>query len=202
MSLPTVTAVDANNIEVAAGDAGNAGMIELQLATAMEKNLGENFAAGGTEGACDVGSKGANQTWNIFLIGVQLSPINPAPQSALAALSLSRASNVATLTAPDHPLGVGGTLVIGGPNGAFAGFEGAFAITAVTEDTITFANDGPDFSADELATVTWGYPVVSGFDVLASQSADPDMPEGFSLAVPIATVTTDSGGNIASIGPA
>jgi hypothetical protein len=204
MSLPVVSANASNptrDIDVGAGFAGEAGPFAMQNDATLTKRLDQSFSAGSNAGACDVGAKGANQTWIISLIGAQLSPVPLSPQSALAALSLSRASNVATLTAPGHPLAVGGTLAVGGPNGGFNGFDGVFAITGVTANTISFANSGPDFAAANLPTVTWGYPVVLGIDALASQSANPTMPSGFTLKVPIALLTTDSAGNIASVEP-
>ena len=205
MSLPTVTAsADGNplrDIDIGVGFAGEAGPFPMPNDATLTKRLDQSFAAGSNGGACDVGAKGANQTWIISLIGAQLSPVLVSPQSALAALSLSRASNVATLTASGHPLAVGCTLVVGGPNGGFNGFDGVYAITGVTSNTISFANSGPDFAAANLPTVTWGYPSVLGIDALASQSANPTMPSGFTLKVPLAVVTTDGSGNIATIEP-
>ncbi len=152
-------------------------------------------------GACDVGSKGPNQSWTIFLIGPALS-VGPASSLAKAVSSLAQTSGVATLTMnAAHPLGAGGTIVIGSTNGGINGFSGAAAISSVTTDAIVFANSGPDFAAAELPAVAWGYPVIAGFDVLASQSPDPAMPPGFSLKVPLAVVTTDSAGNIATVEP-
>jgi hypothetical protein len=201
MSLPVVSANASNptrDIDTAAGYAGAAGLIAMQLAGTLTKRLDQSFAAGTGGGACDAGSKGANQTWTIFLIGAAIS-VGPWTLET-AIFSLARASNVATLTTmADHPLGAGGTIVIGSANGGIADFDGAFAITEVTADTVVFANSGSNFTAG--LPDAWGYPIIAGFDVLASQAADPAMPPGFSLKVPIATVTTDGSGNIATVEP-
>jgi hypothetical protein len=203
---PLVTADTSNptrDIDVAAGSAGFAGSVNMVLAAAMAKNLSEAWTAGGllgaSQGGCDAGSKGDNQTWNVFLIGAEFAigtgTSNPSVQS------IARASNVATLTVPGHPLGVGGTLLIGSPDGGFNGFGGAWAIAEVTDDTISFANDGPDFAAASPPMFgQWGLPMVAGFDVIASQSADPALPSGFTLKALLAVVTTDGSGNIASVG--
>jgi hypothetical protein len=207
-SNPPLVSADGTNptrdIDVAAGSAGIAAGVNLALAAAMAKRLDQSWAAGGNVGApigaCDAGTKGANQSWTIFLIGTRNLIARDLTYAALGrAHSLGRTSNVATLTMPDHPMGVGGTLVIGGPNGGIAGFDGAHAITAVTGATISFASIGPDVPAANTPNLEWGYPFVVGFDVLASQSAKPALPAGFELRSPLATVTTDGAGNIATV---
>ena len=201
---PPLVSADSTNptrdIDVAAGSSGNAGMIPMALAAPMAKRLDETWTAGGTVGAsaggCDSGSKGPNETWNVFLIGAVFSAAVWRPDVQ----SIGRSSNVAIVTIPGHPLGVGGTIVIGGTNGGFAGFNGAAPISAVTDDTIEFSNAGADFAAEALATFgQWGLPTIAGFDVIASQSEQPAMPAGFTLVAPLAVVTTDGDGNIATV---
>jgi hypothetical protein len=203
MSLPVVSANASNptrDVDTSAGYAGAAGLIGMQLAATLTKRLDQSFSAGSNAGACDVGSKGPNQTWTIFLIGAALS-VGPASSLANVVSSLVQTSGVATLTIAGHPLGAGDTLVIGSTNGGINGFSGARAISSVTSNTIVFSNSGSDFAAANLPNAAWGFPTISGFDVLASQAADPVMPPGFTLLRPLATITTDGIGNIATVEP-
>ncbi len=206
-SNPPLVSADTSDptgtIDIAAGSAGFSGRVDMCLAAPMAKSFtpwSAGGVAGASRGCCDSGSKGADEIWNIFLICAPQPSVIGTGTSELSVQSIARASNVATIEIPGHPLGVGCTIVVGGPNGGFSELDGAYPITAVTSDTISFASTGPDFAAESPPTFgQWGLPVVAGFDVIASQSLDPELPPGFTLKALIATVTTDGSGNIASV---
>jgi hypothetical protein len=185
-------------IDIGAGFAGEAGQVPCFNAAAMAKSLGSVWAPGGVPGTpaggLDAGSVGPNQTWTVFLIGapnlVTLRQRDP------LVTALSRTSNVATLNAPNASLGVGSTVVIQG----YCDFDGAWPVSGASAPNYTFANTGPNFSGANDATIEIGYPSITAFDVLLSQSATaPALPATYTMKIPIATVTTDGSGNIATI---
>lgn len=154
----------------------------LHLVATMVKRLDQAWAAGGTAGApagaCDSGTKGANQTWHIFLIA----------KLGLVVTAMSRTSNVATLTCAGHGSGVGGTLRAFGLG---SGFDGLAAITGVTTNTVSFANAGPDVA---LTTVNGALHL---FDILASSSyAFQTFPTGWTVKQCLGNVLTDGSANI------
>lgn len=149
----------------------------LQISTTMVKLLGTSWAAGGNaaspKGALDSGSLGNNQTLHVYLIG----------KLSQAVTQFARASNVATLTIAGHGLGVGGTARVVGVG---AGFDGLATITAVTTNTISYANTGVNISA----TAAGG--TCDGFDLLASQNyPTPAMPSGWSVKQCLGSFLTD-----------
>lgn len=157
-------------------------LTNLQLAAGMAKRLDLAWSAGGAIGAsiggCDTGSKDANQTWHVFLIG----------RLNLSVTSVLRTSNVATVTAAGHGLGVGGTVRVFGAGG---GFDGLAAITAVTANTFSYANTGADAGATAVTAFA------DGFDLLASQSyTAPTLPSGWSARQCLGSFLTDSSANV------
>jgi hypothetical protein len=160
----------------------DADLINLQLKGTMVKRLDQAYAAGGVTGspagACDSGTKGASQTWHIFLIAAL----------GVAITSVSRTSNIATVTAAGHPFGIGGTVRTYGIGGSF---DGLAVITAVTTNTFSYANTGSNVGA---TTVT---ALADGFDILASQSyTAPTMPSGWSAKQCLGSILTDPAGNV------
>lgn len=156
----------------------------LQLIGAMVKRLDQAWAAGGLGGApvggCDTGTKAATQTWHLFLIG----------KLAQAITSVSRTSNIATLAISGHGLGVGGTIR---PLGIGSGFDGVAIITAVTTNTVSYANTGSNVGA----TTPPATAIADGFDTLASQSySAPTMPSGWTVKQCIGSILTDGSANI------
>ncbi len=154
----------------------------LHLAGTIVKRLDQAWAAGGTvgtpAGACDTGTKGANQTWHVYLIG----------KLAQAITLVSRTSNVATITAAAHGAGVGGTVRV---QGIGSGFDAIATITAITTNTISYANSGSNVGA------TAANGVADLFDVLASQSyPTPTFPSGWTVKQCLGSVMTDGSTNI------
>jgi hypothetical protein len=97
---------------------------------------------------------------------------------------------VATLTIAGHGLGVGGTARIVGVGN---GFDGLQTITAVTTNTISFANTGSNVST----TPSGG--TCDGFDLLASASyPSPTMPSGWTAKQCLGSVLTDGSSHIRS----
>jgi hypothetical protein len=178
---------DANNpnrdIDITPGRCrDDADLINLQLAATMIKRLDQAWAAGGAAaspaGACDTGSKGASQTWHIYLIA----------KRGLSVTSVSRTSNVATVTSAAHGLGVGGTVR---NYGLGNGFDGLAVITAVTTNTYSFANSGANVGATSVSGTA------DAFDVLASQSyPSPSLPSGWTAKQALGSILTDGSGNI------
>jgi hypothetical protein len=155
----------------------------LHLAGTMVKRLDTAWAAGGVAGSpaggCDSGTKGASQTWHMYLIG-------KLGQSITAA---SRTSSVATVTVAGHGAGVGTTARI---SGIGSGFDGIAVITAVTTNTISYANTGSNASLTPGASA-----VLDLFDTLGSQSyPSPSMPSGWTAKQCLGAVLTDSSANI------
>lgn len=148
-----------------------ADVTNLQLVATMVKRLDQAWAPGGTAGvpggACDSGTKAAGQTWHVYIIG----------KLGQAITQYSRTSNVATVKVPAHGLGLGGTVRV---LGVGAGFDGVAAISAVTTDTISYAD---------------------GFDILASNQAvnaypAPAMPSGWTVKQCLGSVVTDGAANL------
>jgi hypothetical protein len=157
-------------------------VINLQLVAAMVKRLDQAWAAGGKAGspvgACDTGSKGATQTWHVFLIA----------KRGLAITQVSRTSNVATFTSAAHGLGIGGTVR---SYGCGSGFDGLAVITAVTADTYSVANTGADAGATAVSATA------DGFDIVASQSySSPTLPSGWTAKQCLGSLLTDGAGSI------
>lgn len=173
------------DIDVTAGRVrDDSDVTNLQLAGVVVKRLDQAWAAGGVAGSpaggCDTGTKGASQTWHIFLIG----------KLGQAVTSISRTSNVATLTIAGHGLGVGGTIR---PQGIGSGFDGVAPITAVTTNTVSYANTGSNVGAVAPPATA----IADGFDTLASQSyLAPTMPSGWTVKQCIGSILTDGSGNI------
>jgi hypothetical protein len=160
----------------------DADITNLQLAATMMKRLDLGWAAGGNAGApaggCDTGTKGANQTWHQFLIG----------RLGLVVTAFSRTSNVATLTVAAHGGGIGGTVRALGIGSAM---DAVAAITAVTTNTISYANSGPDIGLTSISAVA------DLFDILASQNyASPAMPGGWTAKQCLGSFLTDGSGNL------
>jgi hypothetical protein len=205
VGAPPVSA-DATNptrdIDVGPGCAGIAGLVPVILNAAMVKRLDQVFAPGGISGApagaCDAGAKGPNQTWTIFLIGNGNLGNRSASRQGGVQL-ITRTAGVATMAAPGHGLGVGSSIFIDG----YINFLGGSTINGVSGNDVTFASAGPDVPASVWGSGNFGMnPYAAGFDVLASQSLDdPTLPAPFTWKVPIATVTTDGSGNIATLTP-
>ena len=109
----------------------------------------------------------------------------------LSVTQFSRTSNVATLTITGHPLGVGGTVEA---QGIGSGIDGSAVITAITTNTVSFANTGANVGNTACAAIA------NGFDVLFSRQdghayPSPGMPSGFTLKQCLGSVVTDSSGN-------
>lgn len=156
--------------------------VNLYLAGTMVKRLDQAWAAGGVAGApagaCDAGTKGASQTWHIYL----MTTYN------LAITSVSRTSNVATISCAAHGLGVGGTVR---NYGIGSGFDAIAVITAVTADSYSYANTGPDLGATSVAAFA------NGYDILASQSyPGPTRPAGWNTKQCLGSFMTNGSGNI------
>ncbi|MES2671636.1 MAG: hypothetical protein V4673_14630 [Pseudomonadota bacterium] len=162
----------------------DADIVNLHLAGAMIKRLDTAWAAGGLSGApagaCDTGTKGASQTWHLYLIGKLSSAIT----------GVSRTGNVAAIDCAGHGLGVGSTLRVQGVGG---GFDVDAVITAASPLTIYYANTGPDIGLSAPSAMA----IADGFDILASQSyPSPTMPSGWTAKQCIGSVMTDGSGNI------
>lgn len=150
----------------------------LQLAGAMVKRLDQIWAAGGVAGgpvgALDTGSRAASKTYHWYLIG----------NLGQSVTSVSRTSNVATLTVAAHGLGVGGTVRAFGIG---SGFDAVAVITAVTTNTISYANTGSNVGATAAA----GF--ADGFDILASLNYNsPALPSGWTVKQCLGSTLTDS----------
>jgi hypothetical protein len=171
------------DIDVTAGRCrDDSDITNLHLAAAMVKRLDTAWASGGLTGApagaCDTGTKGASQTWHLFLIG----------KLGLAVTSFTRNSNVATVTVAAHGAGIGGTVrAYGIGNGA----DAIAAVTAVTTNTISYANVGANVGPIAVTAVA------DLFDMLASQSYSvPTLPSGWTAKQSIGSVLTDGSANI------
>lgn len=196
--LPYVAAQTADNLHMAT-DGSNptltspvtAGRVRddsdatnLQLAATIYKRLDTGWAAGGAttpgNGGCDTSTKGADQTWHAYLIG----------KLGMTVTQYARTSNVATLTIIAHGLGVGTTARV---NGVASGFNGLFAITAITTDTISYASTGSNVAT----TAAGGSAVCDAFDTLFSQSYNsPTMPSGWTVKQCLGSILTDGSSNI------
>lgn len=150
----------------------------LHLAGTMLKRLDQGWAAGGMigqprVGALDTGARGTNKTYHWFLIG----------RLGLGVTQCGRAANIATLQIPGHGLGVGGTAR---NVGVGSGFDGIAQITAVTANTISYANPGPD----QITGACSG--TADGFDLLASLSPSaPTLPSGWTVKQVLWSTLTD-----------
>jgi hypothetical protein len=160
---------------------------KLRLKGMMVKRLDTAWAAGGVTGSpaggCDAGGvKGTGQTLHAYVIGAM----------GLSVTQFSRTGNVATLTITGHPLGAGGTIE---PQGIGSGFDVGAVITAVTTNTVSFANTGANVGTTACAAIA------NGFDVLFSRQdvhayPGPVMPTGFTLKQCLGSVLTDGSANI------
>ncbi len=159
-------------------------IVNLHLAAAMVKRLDQAWVAGGTAiapvGGCDTGVKGANQTWHQYLIA----------KLGLVITGYSRTSNVVTVDVAGHGLGVGGSFRIVGAGG---GVDCDAVISAVTTDSLSFANVGADTVGSVAVTA-----VGVGFDLLASQSypTPASMPAGWTAKQCLGSFLTNGAGNI------
>jgi hypothetical protein len=191
------------DVDAGPGFAGIAGLIPMILNATMVKRLDQAFAPGGIAGApagaCDVGAKGDNQIWTIFLIGNPDVGTRSPPGWQRGVQLITRASGLATMVAPGHGLGVGSSIFIDG----YVNFLGGWTINGVSGNNVTFESPGPDVPASVWGNDEFGMsPYVAGFDVLASQNRTaPTLPAPFIWKCPIATVTTDGSGNIATVTP-
>jgi len=159
----------------------------LVLAGSLSKRLDQAWTAGGTTGApaggADSGVLGASQTWHFYLIG----------RIGIAATSWSRTSNVVTVLAPSHGLGVGGTVRLRNFGG---GLDGENVISGVPDaNHLSFANNGADVGATAVTALC------DGFDVLASNQAlnaypTPAMPSGWVVKQCLGSVLSDGSGNV------
>ncbi len=154
----------------------------LHLASTMVKRLDQAWAAGGIAGApagaCDSGSKGANQTWHVLLIA----------KVGLVITAFSRTSNVSTLTCAGHGAGVGSTLKAFGIGSSF---DAIAAVTAATTNTVSYANTGPDVSLTSASAN------LQLFDILCSQSgAFQTIPSSWTSKQFLGSFLTDGSGNI------
>jgi hypothetical protein len=160
---------------------------KLRLKGTMVKRLDQAWAAGGTIGASvggtDAGGvKGVSQTLHAYVIGA----------IGLSVTQFSRTSNVATVTITGHPLGVGGTIAV---QGVGSGIDGDAVITAVTVNTVSYANAGPDIGATACSATA------NGFDVLFARQdvhayPSPALPTLFTVKQCLGSVITDGSGNI------
>lgn len=169
----------------AGGARDDSNVANLYLAATVYKRLDTQWAAGGSASPGNGGSDsvsviGASQTWHAFLIG----------KRAMTITDYARSSNVATLTITGNGLGVGSTIRVAGVG---SGFDGVFAITAATSNTVSYANTGSNsgaLSAPSGATA-------DGFDVLFSQSySAPSLPSGWTVKQGIGSVISNSSSNI------
>lgn len=159
----------------------------LHLKAAMVKRLDQAWTPGGAAGApaggCDgPGTKGASQTWHQYLIG----------KIGLTITSVSRTSNVATITCTGHGGGVGGTCRAYGMG---QNLDALAVITAVTTNSISYANAGPDMATTAVNGT------LDLFDILASQSypVPTTMPSGWTAKQSLGSFLTDGSGNIRAV---
>ena len=157
----------------------------LQIAAIIYKRLDTTWVAGGASspgnGGCDSGTKGNNQTWHAYLIG----------KLGLAVVSYARTSNVVTLTITGDGLGIGTTARI--INTGNSSIDGLYAITAVTTNTISYANSGVNITTTTAPTNS----TCDAFDVLASQSYNsPTLPSGWTVKQCVGSICTDGSANI------
>jgi hypothetical protein len=160
-------------------------VMNLHLLGTMVKRLDQAWASGGAAGSpvggCDTGTKGANQTWHVFLIA----------KPALAVTSFSRTSNVATLSVAGHGGGVGGTVRT---YGLGQSVDALAVITGVTTNTISFASTGADIGVTNVTAFA------DLFDVLLSQSyAAPTLPSGWTAKQSLGSFLTDGSNNVRPI---
>lgn len=183
LHLANDTTTPNDKITVTAGrvrdDADSTNMV---LVATLFKSLAVAWAAGGATtgasgGACDTGTKGNSQTWHIFAIG----KINMVPTL------IARTSNVATVTVAAHTVGVGSTVRV---SNLGAGFDtSGAAVTAVTTNTISYANTGSNVSSSSVT----GSPTVDAFDVIAGQTIGTvTMPTGWTVKQRLGSVMSSS----------
>lgn len=177
------------DIQISPGRAPDgSGLYWLALAGTMLKRIDTAFAAGGSSGnrkgmLLSGSSWLASKTYHLWLIGA----------IGLAVTSVTRSSNVATVTITGHPLGVGGTIRV---YGVGSGFDTAGAvITAVATNTVSYANTGADVGA------TGATAVADGFDVGATQQDAQNypaatLPTGFTHKQCLGSILTDGSKNI------
>ena len=172
------------DIDITAGRVrDDSDVTNMHLAGTMVKRLDTAWASGGAVGTpvggCDTGSKGANQTWHLFVIGKLNAAIT----------SYSRTGNVATIAVANHGAGVGGTVRV---SGVGSGIDAIAVITSVTAGTISYSNTGAYIGTTSVTAVA------DVFDVLASQSyAAPTLPTGgWGVKQCLGSVLTDGSANI------
>jgi hypothetical protein len=177
------------DIQVSAGRApDDSGLYWLTLAGLVLKRIDQAWAAGGgvgnRKGMLLTGSSWlASKCYHLWLIGA----------IGLSVTSVTRSSNVATVTIAGHPLGVGGTIRV---YGVGSGFDTAGAvITAVATNTVSYANTGADVGA------TGATAFADGCDIGATQQdaqnyPSATLPSGFTIKQCLGSVLTDGSKNL------